>query len=151
MAFVRVINSWIISSPVAFTVKNWVFSGPMQFFITSAAYHKGEVGISPIYPNKEIKDLTSKKTILLVEHKQLKVKEYKWKTKCHNFLAVPCIADEKFSFFFLLSLPVNFIPVKILFELHIWNTIIIIELESCWTGFTCKWWFQMVLEPVKHL
>lgn len=77
MAFVRVINSWIISSPAAFTVKNWFFSGPMQFFITSSAYHKGEVGISPIYPNKEIKDLTSKKTILLVEHKQLKVKECK--------------------------------------------------------------------------
>lgn len=49
----------------------------MQICIASAAYHKGVAEISPIYPKKEITDLTSMKTILLAECKQLKEKEYK--------------------------------------------------------------------------
>lgn len=111
--FVRIINNWIISSSVTFTVQNLSFCS-MQFCITSAAYHEGEAGISPIYPNKEITDLTSK-TILLAERKELKVREWKWNTKCHSFLGTAMYL-WKISIFLALTyetLPVNFIPVKL--------------------------------------
>lgn len=132
------------------------FFCPMQFCISSATYHKGEAGISPIYPIEEITDLTSKKIILLAECKQLKVRERKWNTKCHSFLGT-AVYWWKISLFLALTYethPVNFITAKALFELHIWNTIIVIEigkLESCLTGSTSKWWFQTILEPVEPL
>lgn len=122
------------------------FFCPMQFCITSATY-KREAGISPIYPIEEITDLTSKKIILFAECKQLKVRESKWNTKCHSFLGT-AVSWWKISLFLALTYEthtVNFVTAKALFELHIWNTIIIIEigkLESCLTGSTCKWWFQ---------